>query len=294
MKISNKEYPSLNEYVLCKVIKYVELNGIKGAYCQLVHYDNIEALLLPSEATRNKYQRIEKIHKLGNEIICEVYNIDGTHIDLSYKSVSDEIEKQQKDKFQYINKIWDISEKIIDYYYKYYEKNTCHYQELADIYNLRYFLFWSNDYNNMELDNIKIKYESYMLNPIILFSNNTFEFDETFIDDSINELKKYIQIVPYTVSLEFSLFSIHTDGIENIKKVLHNVFDDLLKNDCRLELHSLPTYNIIYNAISEDEINSIMHQINDNLIKESNIHNCIVKINDEYKIIHQQKFILLL
>ena len=40
-----------------------------------MHYNNLEALLIPSEATRNKYQKIDKIHKIGNEIICEVYNI---------------------------------------------------------------------------------------------------------------------------------------------------------------------------------------------------------------------------
>ena len=114
------------------------------------------------------------------------------------------------------------------------------------------------------------------------------------MNECVNELKKYIQITPYTVSIEFNLFSIHTDGIENIKKVLHNVFDDLIKNGGRLELHSLPTYNIIYNSKDENEINHIMNKVNDNLIKESIKHNCIVKVNTDYKIIHQRKFNLLL
>lgn len=283
MKISNKEYPLLNEYVLCKVIKYVELNGVKGAYCQLIHYNNIEALLIPSEATRNKYQRIEKIHKLGNEIVCEVYNTDATHIDLSYKSVTEEIEKKQKEKFIYLDKLWKIIEKINHLY----DNNLSNF--------IKESLFWSNDYHNMELEDIKIRYENYLLNPINIFTENTSEFEETFINECVTEINRYIQITPYTVSIDFNLFSIHIGGVENIKKVLHRIFDEIKdKYNCRLELHSLPTYNIIYDAKNEEEINTIMNNFNNNLIKESNEHNCIVKVNTDYKIIHQRKFNLLL
>jgi len=278
MIISNNEFPILKEYVLCKVTKYVELNKVKGAYCNLVHYNNIEALLLPSEATRNKYQRIEKIHKIGSEIICEVYNIDDKHIDLSYKTVSEEIEKQQKEKLICLDKLWRIIEKI-------------HKDDL----NIKELLFWSNDYSNMEPNDVKIKYENYLSNPKLLFENNTTDFDEQFINDSVIELNKYIQITPYSVLIEFNLFSIHFNGVENIKTVLHNVFDEIKqKYNGRLELHSLPTYNIIYDAQNKEEIIDIMNIINNNLIKESNEYNCIAKINTDYKIIHERKFNLLL
>jgi translation initiation factor 2 alpha subunit (eIF-2alpha) len=130
---------------------------------------------------------------------------------------------------------------------------------------------------------------------MILFDNNTTEFDEQFINDCITEINKYIQIIPYSISIEFNLFSIHFNGVENIKKVLHNVFDEIKdKYNGRLELHSLPTYNIIYDAQNEEEINTIMNVINNNLIKKSNEHNCITKINTDYKIIHQRKINLLL
>ena len=115
------------------------------------------------------------------------------------------------------------------------------------------------------------------------------------MNDCVNEINKYIQITPYTILIEFNLFSIHLDGIENIKKVLHNVFDEIKdKYNGRLELHSLPTYNIIYDAKNEEEINIIMNIINNNLNKESNEYNCIIKVNTDYKIIHQRKFNLLI
>jgi translation initiation factor 2 alpha subunit (eIF-2alpha) len=288
MIISNKKFPSLNEYVLCKVIKYVDLNDIKGAYCQLIHYNNINALLLPSEATRNKYQRIEKIHKIGNEIVCEVYNIDGHHIDLSYKSVSEEIEKEQKEKMVYLEKLWKIVEKINHLYMNYSKIDS------TDDF-IKESLFFDKKYYKMELSEIKIKYNNYLLNPMTIFDDNNFE--ETFINYCINEIEinKYIQITPYSISIEFELYSINMNGLENIKKVLHNVFDEIKdKYEGRLELHSLPTYNIIYNIINEEEIINIMNTINNNLIKESNACNCIVKVNTNYKIIHQRKFNLLL
>jgi translation initiation factor 2 alpha subunit (eIF-2alpha) len=285
MKISDNEYPLLNEYVLCKIIKYVELNGVKGAYCELIHYNNMEALLLPSEATKNKYQRIEKVHKIGNEIICEIYNIDNTHIDLSYKTITEEIEKKQKEKFIYISKICNIIKKIVDLYNSYYSVLTN---------NLYEILFLSKNYNMLNIDEIKVEYENYLTDPSLIFTNNICNLDESFINSSLTELQKYIQIIPYSILIEFNLFSIDIDGVNNIKKVLHNVFTDLIKNGYRLELHSLPIYNVIYNAINEKEIIDIMNNINNNLIKESSEHKCIVKINNEYKIIHQKKINLLL
>ena len=282
MRLTKDKNPSLNEYVLCKVIKYVELNGLTGAYCHLVHYDNIEALLIPSEAVRNRYQRVEKIHKLGNQIICQIFNIEGSHIDLSFKSVSEEEEKIHFERLNYVERIW----RIIDWLNKNNQIELNKNNQIDDIFDL---LFLSNDYHQMDLPNIKLSYENILMNPILLFENQDIINRESYV----NELKKYIQIEPYTVSLDFNLMSLHSDGLTAIKKLLNDVFDKIInENNGRIELHSLPTYRIIFDAIDNDKINNLIKNINVLLNEKAKEYHCMVKTNEDYNIVHERKIIL--
>lgn len=273
MKFSNNEYPSIDEYVLCQITNFVELNGLKGAYCKLLHYNDKEALLLPLEAVKNKYQRIEKVHKIGNNIICQVITIDGNHIDLSYKRVSEEESKKQLDKLYYLEKIWEIINwiKMQGYFLN------------NDLDELFFDLVNLDDLNYQQF------YEKILEEPEELFNHNE-SFKETDLRVYVNGIKKKINIIPYLVSSDFILYSIHEKGIENIKTILNITCNDIITNkNGYIELHSLPVYRIVFKANNNDEINKILDELYNKLNENVTQNHSIFSMDKTFSIVHQRK-----
>ena len=204
MKISKSKNPKIGEYVKVKVTKYVDFDNLQGVYCTLEHYNNLQALLLPSEAVKNKYQRVEKLHVLGSNIICVVINVENNNIDISYKKVNFDDEQNHIKKFIQFEKLYAVCTYIFELYKEFYKIKELGEDQEDFLHEQLFWKFICNDdtYNiyNLVLENLNL-----------LFQNS--ELEEDFIKFAYDNLITRIKIIPYKVSIDIKLYVYHETGI---------------------------------------------------------------------------------
>ncbi len=204
---SNKILPKLNEYVIVKIIGH---NNTTGILCQLLEYNNLDALILATEISKYKIN-IEKKFPINKEVICFVYSIDSNknHINLSVKNISkdesDEILLNYKNKIMIYNFINKILSKKYDSIIL--EEIICKYFDL----NLNYTF---DDFLN-NIDNLTNIFDSYIINLFkskliktnmeleLKFNLHYLENNFTEIIKKFNKNIKYISPGEYCIRLEF-------------------------------------------------------------------------------------------
>ena len=288
MKISNNKLPRVGEFVKVTVTEFVELVGAKGAYCDLVHYENKQALLLPTEAVKVKYQKIEKAHKLGSDTICLVLSVSGNNVDLSYRKVTNDDNQENIKKFMQLEKLFNVVEQIIKYYKEYNNLLELDFEKQNELYDT---LFWKytdgmNESGDEPIDYSCI-YDTMLENPTKLFEDVDSDIlSDDFKMNALNFIKQKITLVPYTVSTEVKLYVVNGDGVNALKKILLGAFG----NDT-IELYSLPTYKITFKASTQDEITDKIDYYENKLKELCNEHNGKYNYTKEHKIVHDRSFI---
>jgi len=281
MRLFQAILPSIGDYVKVRIIEHINVAGAKAITCQLVHYDNADALMLHAEAITKKNQRIEKIHKIDSEIICEVLKIDGSNIDLSFRRVTIDDQEENNQLFSELERVVRIIEFIVKKYHEYYIDQLALTDE--QIFET---LFWKK-IEDPESYNIDLNhyYDSVLENPNIIF-DDTDIFEETFINTTIEKLKSSITIVPYKIHVDFGLRSFA--GVESIKTILNEVFTDET-----IELHSLPTYRIVFTANTMEEVQQKMEMYNNKLKESCQKNNAMCHFNvEKYTIVHERNLLL--
>lgn len=190
---SNKILPKLNEYVVVKIVGH---NNTTGILCQLLEYNNLDALILTTEISKYKIN-IGKKFPLNKEVICLVYSIDPNknHINLSVKNISKE----------------DSDEIILNY------KNK------IMIYNFINKIL-SKKYDNIILEGIICKYFDLNLNyNFDDFLNNIDNLSNIFDEDIINLFKSKLIKTNIELELKFNLQYLENNFTEIIKKLNNNI-----------------------------------------------------------------------
>lgn len=290
MKISSNKLPMVGEFVKVTVTEFVELVGANGAYCDLVHYENKQALLLPAEAVKVKYQnkkkKIEKAH-IGLDTVCLVLSVSGNNVDLSFRKVSDEDIQENTKKFMQLEKLFNVVEQIIKYYKEYNNLPELDSEKQNELYNA---LFWKYTDRFDESDDEPIDYSQIydmtLENPIKLFEGVDNDIlPDDFKMNALNFIEQKITLIPYTVSTEVKLYVINGEGVNALKKILLGAFG----NDT-IELYSLPTYKITFRASTQNEITDKMDYYENKLRELCNEHNGKYNYTKEYKIVHDRSF----
>lgn len=229
---STKIMPKLNEFVVVKIIGHSDTSGI---LCQLLEYNNLDALILTTEISKYKVN-IEKKFPLNKEFICFVYSIDEekNHINLSVKNIS----KEESDEIMtnYINKvlIYNFINKILTKNnYNNIEDLICKYFDLNLNYNFDEFLNNIDNLNNIFDNNIIELFKSKLIKTNIelelKFNLQYLENNYTELIKKLNKNIKYISPGEYSIRLEFNN-NINKEEYQNIFLEYFNEINKILEN----------------------------------------------------------------
>jgi translation initiation factor 2 subunit 3 len=92
------EYPQVGEYVMVQVTK-IDINV--GAYCELLEYNGLHALIPVNELSRSRIRSIKQVVQLHHRYVTCVLHVDSqrNHIDLSKKRVHETDQSETEEWF---------------------------------------------------------------------------------------------------------------------------------------------------------------------------------------------------
>ncbi len=247
MQFYRKELPSFEDYVMVKVTGYSEKLGL---YCDLIEYNNKQAVIMNTEISKYKLNYSKKF-PIGKVFPCMIYEIDTdkNYINLSYKGLTEstieQLEALYVDKLHIYKLFHELDHFLEDNFNKEYVSNM---------------LWECMEYIDDNEITHKKYYEELLDNPQLLFN---FDKENLITEDNrnkiISSLESRIKKTDITVELQFSLLILENEFMTKIK--------DVLTIDEKINCVSSPIYSIIVSGKTLDETKEKLIQII-NVIKE--------------------------
>ncbi|MBN2101585.1 MAG: hypothetical protein JW716_01800 [Candidatus Aenigmarchaeota archaeon] len=240
MKKSGK--PEFNELVVCRI---TTINP-NSAFAKLVEYENLTGMIHVSEVARRWVRNIREFLKENQYLVCTIMKIDGNHISLSAKRVSDEQASRKMNEFKREQKSLKMLEILA--------KNMhIDFEKIQD--NIGYPLQESFGSVSKALD-IAFKNED-------LFRKRS-ELEKKWSDAVIDLVKRNYSEKVYILKSELNLITYKEEGVEIIKKVLLAS----QKSGFEVKYISAPKYTISKSGKNFKEIQSSLEAESQRISKE--------------------------
>lgn len=259
MRFHRAEYPSINDIVFVSVQNITnDGNGESNIYVELVEYDLIKGLILPTEISKKK-TNVSKLFTIGKIYPAVVMNVDTNkkQIDLSYKNVPDSIKPKLDNMIAFYKKIHHLVTEL-DKSIKASDDNTVNSCDTAT--NIMYPLFEKITKQNEQLTAEQL-YTTMLENPEQVFR----ELENIPYDFIISELNKRIKTSDVAVFTDFKLQITSGNAITTLKSILTECSNS---DKVKIEYIGSPNYRISVTADTMEDaqklINETLANINTN------------------------------
>ena len=273
MKVYSANLPSVGEYVFVKVMQITDMQSVQ---CMLPMYNNIEAFIMPSETTKNKYQRQNKIFYTGVKLVCIVIAVDPEkkYINLSWNKVSPKDSRINAKILTCSEKGYNLCTILYDMYKKFHSIDVS--IELDDQIknNIMRATLWNITDKKKQNKNL-YDYILQNINMLLNYDSLNESVSSDFISYAFQEFTRKTVIEPYCIEIFFSLHVICKEGINNLKQILSEVFGNSSNGKFNVELYSPPHYRVTFNVMDYDEMNQTISLIANNLVTASTNYNGI-------------------
>ena len=234
--------PEVNELVVCRI---TTINP-NSAFAKLVEYENLTGMIHVSEVARRWVRNIREFLKENQYIVCTIMRIDGNHISLSAKRVSDEQASRRMNEFKREQKSLKMLEILA-------KNMNIRLEEIQE--NIGYPLQESFGSVSKALD-VAFKNED-------LFRKRS-ELDKKWADAVVEFVKRNYSEKVYTLKSDLNLTTYSPDGVEIIKKVLLGS----QKAGFDVKYISAPKYTISKSGKNFKEIQSALQTESERIAKE--------------------------
>jgi translation initiation factor 2 alpha subunit (eIF-2alpha) len=258
MRFYTAKFPAQNDIVFVKI---KNISHDKSVYVELLEYDNISGLILPTEIHK-KNINVHKIFNVGNKVYpAVVMNVDiaKNHVDLSYKRVPEASKEALETTYVYYQRISTMVNDIYILYKKYYNDNET--DELISE-NILWQLF--TDLKQSQ-ETAEQYYNNLLINPSNIFKFNELcenKLDEKFIDFAFDNIKQRIKSSDVIIFSEIKLIVIDNNPIQKLKDILTNC---LLSDKVSVEYVASPKYKIIIVESTYDRAKVLLDQVLENI-----------------------------
>jgi translation initiation factor 2 subunit 1 len=109
-RLYRKDFPEEGDKVITEVVKVHE----NGAYVVLLEFENIEALIPPTEVTKKRVKSVNKYIKVGKQETMIVIRVDKEkkYIDLSKKKVQPGEAEEAEKRYKKAKKVHNIMKQV--------------------------------------------------------------------------------------------------------------------------------------------------------------------------------------
>lgn len=259
MFFKKKDLPSNNDFVICTVKTILH----HSVFVRLDEYENLEGLVHISEIAPGRIRNIRDFVKPDKTIVCKVLKVnrDNRQVDLSLRRVSVNSMKIKIDEMRQEEK----AEKLLEFTGKQQKLSLEDMYKVVGTKILENFGSLSECFNKISLE------DDTLLKKLGI---------ETNLADNLTKIiKEKIKPPKIKVKVTLELKSFEPDGIEIIKKLLHDVNDNNKNKKYELSLSyvSAPRYQLELITLDKKNSDEIIENIAEDIIKDSKKMNIIGK-----------------
>jgi len=248
MRWYKNKYPIVNENVMVKCVSLSDT----GVYCQLLEYDNIEALIPSTELSRQRIRSITQVTNIGRIFVACVLSIDEEkgYIDLSKKRVIESDIEECETRFNKSKKVASIVKSVC-------RQVEQHHLNLTEEEFYEHFIWTLQETYKLDIHILDIL--SYLYKHQDILSKHVLPDNiKTILIDCLSKhlISKQIQL---QCEIELTCFSV--EGIEGIKSSIREGL--LLDKEKRLRIRilSAPIYIIHYIADDKEKGIEFIYQV---------------------------------
>lgn len=228
-----RQLPEPNELITARIKSIGDI----GVICQLLEYNNLEALLSFGEISRKNVRSVYNLVRVGQKHVFQIININGNNVDLSKKFLDEGEITLGKEKYKKGKNVYNICKYIAE------QKNVNYYQV----------------YDSLVLpleDTYDYPYDGFKA---LVAGTNIYENsgpDSGYVELLTSMLKQQMAIHPVKIIALVDV-TCFTQGINAIKHALITGQKSAPKEfDVKIHLHASPTF--IIHMITSDEANGLI------------------------------------